>query len=174
MQLSVRLHISKKAVLITLLALVLASAGTALYLLQDNTNPLPQSVKSQIGYKAIYPSKVSQIDPNSYAYQADGKTLSFIVTTNNAHVTFTEQPAPNTLGSDGQPYYPALGLHPYAQFKTKLGPVALAKFWKAGSLKPVGESAILATGGTLLIAHSDKDLTNAQWKTLFDSLKTGQ
>jgi hypothetical protein len=41
-------------------------------------------------------------------------------------------------------------------------------------LKPVGQSAVLASNNTFLIAHSEKNLTNAQWKDLFESLKTSK
>jgi hypothetical protein len=57
-----------------------------------------------------------------------------------------------------------LGIHPYAQFKTKLGQVALTNSGNPEILKPVGQSAVLASGGTFLIAHSEKNLTNNQWK----------
>jgi hypothetical protein len=64
-----------------------------------------------------------------------------------------------------------LGIHPYAQFKSNLGQVALTKFWQSGNLKPVGQSAVLAGSGTFLIAHSEKNLANNQWKELFNSIK---
>jgi hypothetical protein len=62
-------------------------------------------------------------------------------------------------------------IHPYAQFKSNLGQVALTKFWQSGNLKPEGQSAVLASNGTFLIAHSERNLTNTQWKGLFESLK---
>jgi hypothetical protein len=171
MRLNLSLNVTRKVAVISVAAAVVAAAGAIVLVKLDSKSPVPTSIARQLSYKTIYPAKVSQIDPASYNYQADQKTLSFTVAADNTKVAFTEQAAPDSLGTDGQAYYPALGLHPYAQFKTKLGPVALAKFWQSGSLKPVGESAILASGGTFLIAHSEKSLTNAEWKNLFDSLK---
>ncbi|HSX45803.1 MAG TPA: hypothetical protein VLG27_02230 [Candidatus Saccharimonadia bacterium] len=151
--------------------ILLIGAGGAFYITHSYKNPLPANIKSQVSYKAIYPSKTKQIDPASYDYRPDQKTLTFIANVAGNNIVFTEQPAPESLGSAGQIYYPALGIHPYAQFATKLGPVALARFWQSGSLKPAGQSGILASGGTFLTAHSDKNLTNTEWKDLFDSLK---
>lgn len=170
MRLNINLKISKRAAIITATVLTLAATATIFYLSQWSHNPLPPEVKRQLGYRVLYPSKTSRIDPASYDYQTDKKTLTFSVNMENQRVVFTEQPAPDNLGQDGQVYYPALGIHPYAQFKTKLGTVALTKFWQSGSLKPVGQSGILASNGTVLIAHSEESLTNAEWKDLFDSL----
>lgn len=87
------------------------------------------------------------------------------------NLVVSQQPAPESLGLNDQPYYPAIGIHPYAQFKTSLGTVALTKFWQSATLTPTGQSAILASQGTMLVAHSENSLTNQQWKSLFDSLK---
>jgi len=171
MQLSINLKLSKKAAATIVAVLVLIAAGIIFYLEQANRDPLPPNLKKQVTYKIAYPSKISQIDTGSYQYQADKQVLNFNVATDDSTVVFTEQPAPSALGSDTQAYYPALGIHPYAQFQTKLGLVVLTRFWQAGNFKPVGQSAILATHGTFLIAHSEKNLTNAEWKDLFESLK---
>jgi uncharacterized protein YxeA len=165
------IRIPKKA-LVLLLVLIVAVLGSVYYSKQNNKNPLPENIRGVISYKIIYPSSTKQIDSKSFNYQTDKKTLSFKVNTGASNVVFAEQQAPEALGSDTQAYYPALGIHPYAQFKTKLGQVALTKFWQSGNLKPVGQSAVLASNGTLLIAHAEKDLTNSQWKNLFQSLKT--
>lgn len=133
-------------------------------------NPLPSDIKRQVSYGVVYPGKTSEIDAGSYAYRSDASSLTFKVNKFDTKIVFTEQPAPASLGGN-QPYYPALGVHPYAQFNTKLGPVALVKFWQSGSLKPIGQTGFLSANGTLLIAHSDKQLANDQWKQLFDSLK---
>jgi hypothetical protein len=168
MQLKLNLNLSKKAVVLTLLVIILVSAATALYLTKNNSNPIPTDIKNKADFKVIYPSKTSQIDKSSYQYQDEQNTLTFNVIKDGDKII---QPAPDNLGSDSQPYYPALGIHPYAQFKTSLGQVALTKFWQSQTLKPAGQSAVLASGGTLLIANSQKNLSNAEWKNLFESLK---
>jgi hypothetical protein len=164
------IRIPKKALTLLLVLTIAVSVGVY-YSKQYNKNPLPENIRGVVSYKVVYPSNTKQIDSKSFNYQTDKKTLSFKVNTGASNVVFTEQQAPNALGSDTQAYYPALGIHPYAQFKTKLGQVALTKFWQSGNLKPVGQSAVLASNGTFLIAHTEKNLTNDQWKNLFQSLK---
>jgi hypothetical protein len=161
----------KPVFLIIPAVLVMAVLGAFLVPKLTKSSPIPADIAKQVSYRVIYPSKTHQIAPASFDYEPDQKTLSFIVNHNHKNVVFTEQPAPDTLAANGQVYYPALGLHPYAQFQTNLGPVALAKFWKSGSLDPVGQSGVLATNGVLLVAHTDKNMTNTEWKDLFNSLQ---
>jgi hypothetical protein len=169
-----RLNIHKKLSKIffaSSLLLLMAAGGWLFYIHQSSKNPLPDSIKQQAGFKLVYPASNAQINPNSYNYQSNQKVLSFSANYSGSNIVFSEQQVPNSLGTDTQDYYPTLGLHPYAQFKTGLGVVALTKFWLSGSLKPAGESGIMVSSGTLLTAHTSKLLTNQQWKDLFDSLK---
>lgn len=169
MQLNINIRITKQ-VLVIVTVILLAAAGSLLYLKSANSNPLPKTIKDRVNFKIIYPrNQVAPIKQNSYRYQQN--VLSFQVRFAGADIAFSEQRAPESLGSGDQIYYPTLGIHPYAQFKTDQGPVALTKFWESGSLQPVGQAGVLAAKGTLLTAHSDKILTNQQWKDLFENLK---
>jgi hypothetical protein len=161
----------KKLASIILLALILLGAGLLAYNQSSNKNPLPDNIKHQITYKVLYPTPKAGELSSSYSYQAEQKTLSFLLKKFGSKISITEQPAPDSLGSGNQIYFQALGIHPYAQFVSKLGPVALTKFWESNTLDPKGQSGILVSKGTLLIAHPDKALTNDQWKQLFNSLK---
>ena len=146
-----------------------------IYLSQITPNPLPKTIKNQITFKVIYPvSELVKIDATSYQYDADQRILNFTVNFDGHGVSFNEQLAPESLGSDSQPYFQAIGIHPYAQFKVSLGQVALTKFWQSGTLIPTGQSALLSSSGTLVTAHYEKSLSNQQWKTLFESLKITQ
>lgn len=161
-----------KILTIGISVIVISAAGVLIYELLQPKNPVPTKIKKQISYKVIYPPSSTIVNPNSgYEYKTEDKTLTFSSKSSGATIVLVQQPAPDTLSANGQVYYPALGIHPYAQFQSKLGPVALTKFWKSSSLEPAGQSGVLATNGTLLIARSDKDLTNAQWKDFFDTLK---
>ena len=172
MHLRINIKISRKLLTVVSILLILMVVAATLYLKQNAKTPLPSDIKNHVSFKVIYPaSDRTKVDTNSFVYQAKDKTLSFNVSYNGAKVIFAEQKAPDELGSDTQAYYPALGIHPYAQFKTDLGQVALTKFWQTGNFKPIGQSAVLASRGTFVIAHSDKDLTNQQWKSLFESVK---
>lgn len=136
-----------------------------------NQSPLPADIKNQISYKAVYPSSSTGKLMSDYQYKSDENTLNFTVSNSNTNIVFAEQPAPESLGSGNQIYYQALGVHPYAQFNSKLGPVALVNFYQTGSLKPVGQTAILVADGTMVVAHSANNLTNEKWKQIINSLK---
>jgi hypothetical protein len=172
MHLNIRFKIPKKIFLIFTLLLVLTASGIVAFLHFRSKNPLPGDLKQHVSFGVIYPASHSaQVDKNSFVYQSKQKVLSFNVNFASAKIAYSEQEAPSSLGSDTQAYYPALGIHPYAQFKSNIGQVALTKFWQSGNLKPTGQSAVLASDNTFLIAHSEKSLTNAQWKELFTSVK---
>ena len=158
-----------------ILPATIIALAAGVYLFKPNASPIPPAVKSQFSFKAIYPTaKAGKLDASGYTYSQADKTLSFNIVPSGNKIVFTEQSAPNSVSSGSQVYYPALGLHPYAQFQSKLGPVALAKFYVSGNLTPKGQSALLVAQGTLVIAHPDKNLTNARWKDLFDNLKISQ
>jgi hypothetical protein len=160
---------SKKLLFIPALIFILAGC---IFLLahKQAKNPLPPAIKSRISYRFVYPAKTNSISQVSYKYQADQSVLTFSSHAEGTKVVFIEQPAPASLGAGNQIYFPAIGIHPYAQFQSKLGPVALTKFYKPNTLDPAGQTGILAAHGTLVIAHPDKDLSNDQWKNLFNSL----
>lgn len=171
MKLTLEIKPTKKVWLVIVGVLAIILIALLAYLHNANANPLPDSIKKQVSFKVIYPGSSAIISSPAYQYQSDQKILSYVTKYNGVPVTFQEQPAPPNLGSDSQIYYPVIGIHPYAQFSVSLGTVALTKFYQAGNLKPFGQSAVLATHGTLVIANSGHPLTNEQWKSLFESLK---
>jgi hypothetical protein len=160
-----------KKIIILLAGILIITAIIAIYFLNRSNNPLPANIKQQINYKVVYPTSGTGKLTNNYSYEPQSQTLTFSANSNGNKIVFAEQPAPPSLGAGSQIYFPAIGLHPYAQFQSRLGPVALVKFYQSGSLKPAGESAVLASNGTLVIAHSAKNLTNEQWKSLITTLK---
>jgi len=138
-----------------------------------NKNPLPAHIRSQVSYRVAYPEgATTAVDTSKITYQPEDKVLTFNVKAFDTTIVLTEQPAPSALGQGQQVYFQALGIHPYAQFASKLGPVALTKLWQQGTLDIGGQTAILASSaGTMVLARPDKDLSNEQWLTFFNSLK---
>jgi hypothetical protein len=152
--------------------LILIITGGIFFIGHSTKSPLPKDINDQVNFKVIYPSShAAQIQPSSYNYHQQQKVLNFKVNYAGSPIVFSQQPAPRNIGLDTQSYLPALGIHPYAQFDTALGQVALTKFYQSGNLKLFSQSAVLVSQDTLLIATSSKSLTNEQWKSLFDSLK---
>jgi hypothetical protein len=183
MKLEVRFNFSREMLLNCLAALLILGGSFTLWVSMRqpmankpaaNSSPVPAQIREQMSYKAIYPADTSVIDGSSFAYQAQQQMLSFNAEVANNQVNFSEEPAPSSIGTGNQVYFQAIGLHPFAQFESELGPVALARFYDSKSLNPAGESAVLASHGTLVIAHSTTQLGNDTWKNLFNSLKLGQ
>jgi hypothetical protein len=170
----IRISVKKRYLILMLLLAFVGGGGFYTYANKTNANPLPDNLKNQISFKIIYPENTGHIDESSFLYKTESKVLSFSVKKEDKKIVFTEQTAPENVGDGNQVSFQAIGLHPYANFQSKLGPVALAKFWESKNLDPYGQSAFLVSNGTLLNAHSDKDLTNAEWKDLINSLKVSQ
>ncbi len=174
MEVKLSLKFNKRLVLSLLAVAGLAALLFGIYRVIQSKNPLPPDIKKQLSFAAIYPGDTKSIDANSYSYKTDDKSLSYELHLGDKRVAITEQPAPESLVDPGQIYYQSLGVRPYAQFQSRLGPVALVKFYEAGTLKAQGQTAILSVKGMLLLAHPDKDLTNAEWKNFFNSLKVSR
>ena len=172
MRLRFELHITKKLVIALLAIVLLVSTGVFVFLKEQNKVPLPVDLKQHVKFKVLYPQpKQAQIQASSYIYQSKERILTFKADYAGTTIVFTQQPAPLNIGKDTQSYAASLGIHPYAQFQTNLGQVALTKFYQSGNLKLFSQSAVLVSQGTLLTATSEKPLTNQQWKNLLDSLK---
>lgn len=139
--------------------------------LTDN-NPLPASIQKQLEYPVAYPD-ADTIDLATVQYQSTEKTLSYVAKIEGEEVVVTQQPSAESLADGSQILFQALGLRPYAQFQSKHGPVALAKFYETATLAPKGQSAVLTFKKTLLVAtpKDNKELSNQQWKDFFDNLK---
>lgn len=165
----------KKNVLALVAALVVLGVATGvLFYLNNASNPLPSDIKNQLSYKAVYPPSGLGTIIDSYQYNQNDRVLTFSLRKFDTKIVFVEQKAPESLGANGQVYFPAIGIHPYAQFQSKIGPAALTKFYKSGNLEQFSQSGVLYSEGTLVWVGSQKNLTNDQWKTLFDGLKVSK
>jgi hypothetical protein len=134
-------------------------------------SPVPNSIKQQVNFKVIYP-KNTPIDSSSWKYTDVSHSLAFNAKIDNISVIFTEQKTPLAYQDDRAAYDRFIGsLRPFANFNTPLGTVSLAHFVTSGDYSPIGQTAILNTHDTLLLAHPDKDLTDDQWQRLFKTIK---
>ncbi len=157
--------------------LVVTAAALVLYILAASSgSPIPKTVSQQANFKTVYPSddKIVQGGKSGYQFQSEQKAIVFKVNYQGAMMSVTEQTAPPNLASDTGVYFSALGLHPVAQFDSKLGPVAILNFYKNKTLEPAGQSGLLVANKTMVIANpidAKTRLSNEQWKNFFDSLK---
>jgi hypothetical protein len=137
------------------------------------SSPVPANIKHQINFRVIYPKKYP-IDTNSWKYLSSEKTLSFNAVINNNSVTITEQKAPLAYQNDKAAYNRFIGsLRPSANFDSPLGSVALTNFVTASDYQTVGATGILNAKGTMLLAHPTNNISEDDWRNLFNSMKVG-
>lgn len=135
---------------------------------------VPPYVRTQASlahFSIIYPSDFS-IDASSWKYLPDQKSVQFKATKNGTGVVFTEEATPLAYQNDVASYNRFIGsLRPRANFDVPLGTVSISNFVTQGDYQVVGETGILNTNGTLLLAHPDKNVSDDDWRALFESLK---
>ncbi len=135
-------------------------------------SPMPQYIRDQVKFTLIYPSGYT-ISPTSWQYLSQDQAVEFTVHKDGRDVVFTEEATPLAYQDDAAAYNRFIGnLRPRANFNVPLGTVSIANFVTAGDYQVVGESGILNTHGTLLVAHPQaKQPTDDEWRALFESLK---
>ena len=142
-------------------------------LMADNKSPLPASLKQQISFLAIYPTVTDKlsVDQTSLSYQSAAKTLTFTANYKDTAIIVSEQSAPGDTTNPDLVYYQSLGLHPVTEIQTKPGLAVIVNFYTAGNFDSVGQNAILAKDGTLVIAHPDSNLSPTSWKDFFNNFR---
>jgi hypothetical protein len=137
-------------------------------------SPVPSNIKSQVSFKIFYPSGDYVIDATTWKYLPGTKTLNFMAKEGDSSVVFTEQETPLAYANDQAAYQRFIGgLKPSATFDSPQGSVSITGFVTSDSFQNVGKTAILNAQGTLVLVHPSVDLTDDQWKALFQSLNVG-
>jgi hypothetical protein len=171
-QLEVNSRLVKK-VLISLVVILLVGTGAFVgYKKLANKNPLPLDIKQQLSFPTIYPKGSLQdgVNQDSISYHAAEKTLNYTVQAAGTEIILSEQPASGNSSKPNLVYYQSLGLHPVTEIQTDIGLAVLVNFYTSGDLNSVGQDAVLANNGTLLIAHPAKNLSPEAWKSFFNDL----
>lgn len=151
--------------------LVILTVSLVIKLWPQGPSPVPQAIRSEVSFEIIYPNGYS-IDQKSWKYLSSTRTVQFIAKKDGYTVVFTEQPTPLAYQNDQGAYDRFIGsLRPSASFSVPLGTVSLSNFVTSGDFQVVGVTGILKVKGTLLLAHPDTQLTDDQWRSLFESLK---
>ena len=152
-------------------ALVILTVTLVIKFWPQGPSPVPQTIRSEASFKIIYPNGYS-IDQKSWKYINNTQTVQFIAKKDAYTVVFTEQPTPLAYQNDQGAYDRFIGsLRPNANFNVPLGTVSLSNFVTSGDFQVVGVTGILKVKDTLLLAHPDTQLTDDQWRSLFESLK---
>lgn len=135
-------------------------------------SPVPPQIRSAAGFTIIYPQGY-QVSPSSWDYSTSQKIVTFTATKDGVAVVFSEQRTPLAYQDDAAAYNRFIGgLRPRINFEVPLGTVSIANFVTAGDYQIVGESGILNTHNTLIVAHPQtKQPSDDQWRDVFQSLQ---
>ena len=155
-------------------AVIILSIFLTIHFWPKAPSPVPANIQREAGFTIMYP------DPRGYSYKNAGwsytpkdGSVSFTVKKDGYSVAFNEQETPLAYQNDVASYNRFIGsLRPSANFDVPLGTVSITNFVTAGDYQVVGKTGILNAQNTLLLAHPDTDLTDNQWRELFESLQT--
>lgn len=141
---------TKRTPLLILLALVVTTAGGSYWYFAHNTKvPIPASVRSEVNFPLMYPSKLPNgfsIDKNSFSVKS-GVVLFSANDANGTKIAFTVQPRPSTFAFDT--FYKQ-GLSDATTFDTPVGQAAIGNV----NGHPLGS---LATDQSWLLVSSVSD-----------------
>lgn len=132
-------------------------------------SPLPSGITKQAHFAIFTPATdQATIQSSSVSYDSSQALLTYVSTMpNGTKLTFSEQATPEGFSDIPQAYDKLVEqMGRYATIDTVNGKVYLTKQPKAGS----NQVAALNDRGTLLFVRSSKDLSEDQWRQLFNSM----
>ena len=149
-------------------ALCLVAAAIALFLFAKNPPAIPQNIQKQVNFVIFYPQENAQtsIQKTTIKYNSQLKQISYIVNFSGRQITFAEQSSPDSFADDPN-FYPKFieSLNGYATFDSINGRVDLTR-----PKEVKNEAAVMNAKGTLLFAKSNGDISEDNWKLLFNSI----
>lgn len=161
--------ITSKKLLIALGLGILLAAGGFFYW-QRTTTGIPNKIVKQANFTLYYPEDGAdwRVDRKSLTYSEETRVLSMRLQGPNQAVTINQQATPAAF-TDIANYYAKLldKLHQYSEFQTGIGRVTLTR---PEELKG-GQSAVVSVRDTLMFANPERDMSDAEWRQFFDSLK---
>lgn len=146
-----------------------AVVGT-IYLVQRQ-GILPQNIQRQLDFKPFVVSSNStslHVNKSSYKYDPSQQGLSFTISADSyGLLTVSEQTTPQAF-IDIPDYYTKLldTLNRYSVFDDSLGTVYLIH----PKDQKTGQTAVLNASGVLMFVRSTKDLSDEQWRQIFNQL----
>lgn len=154
----------KRKIIIVIVALVLAGAGSYWFFAIRSNEPIPANVRSKVSFPLLYPSKLPQgfsIDQKSFSVQS-GVVLYSANNPTGDKVAFSVQPRPATFAFDT--FYKQ-GLNGASTFDTPLGQAAVGQ----ANGQPIGS---LATDQSwLLISSVSKKVGSSALRQILQSVK---
>lgn len=127
---------------------------------------LPKDIKKQVNFVVFYPTgSQAVIEKSSFKYDSSLKLLSFDTNFAGKQITFAEQGTPDSFVDDSN-FYPKFidSLNGYATFSSIQGQVDLTVPKEFNN-----QTGVMNAKGTLLFAKSSGNISEDNWKQLFNS-----
>ena len=157
------------SVFISIAGFLIISVIVFLFISSSSQPPIvPNDIISQVNFPIFYPpvSQQMTVEAGSYRYAKSLGQVTFIVNFDNKHITFAEQSSPDSFAADPS-FYTAFvqKLGGYANFDSVNGRVDLTRPAQVNN-----ETGVMNAKGTLLFAKSTGDISEDNWKLLFNAL----
>lgn len=132
---------------------------------------LPPAVASKVTFPVFMPDgeATATYDQTTVSYQADADVLSYTAKlAGGEELYINQQPTPESFIDIPQAYDKLIAsLQPYSTFDTANGRVSLTKPKELNGK----QSAVMNAKGTLMFIRSETDLSDSQWRQVFNNLK---
>lgn len=146
--------------------LVLGSGAWLIYTHAHPKNAIPAVIAKQLDFtpRILTSNTASALSlaPQTYKYDAATKVLSFETLVESIKVVISEQPYPDILVYDKL----VNAFNVYSEIDTKAGKVSLGRPKENNG----GQAAVIHSDNLLIFGKPDKDLTDMQWKEIFNNL----
>jgi hypothetical protein len=163
---------SSRLLIIGIVSVILLGAiGFGLIHVFKTKYPIPKPIASKITFVIFYPTNdsVVKVDRDTIKYDTGNGLLSFVARMpNGTKIILSEQATPESF-VDILPAYTALieRLQGYSSFETPNGKVSLTHPKELQGL----QSALMNAKGTLMFARPEKNISDADWHRIFNSLQ---
>ena len=130
---------------------------------------IPKNIQSEVTSVIFVPNSPQVVNQKGTAkYNGNLKLLSYKANVFGVNAVISEQPTPETFTDIPQVYQKVLdSWNDYEDFNVPQGTVYLTR---PGG-KNATEAGVMNSKGTLLFVKPDKDLTDTQWRQLFNSIE---
>ena len=153
--------------------IVLAVAAmVGAYVYNSRPSVIPSAIRRQANFAIFYPNPSKQIYilPSSFKYDTSLSQVAFAARFANRSITFAEQSSPDSFAATPTFYANFITkLGGYATFSSIDGTVSLTEPAQVNA-----QTAVMNTKGTLLFAKSSNDMSENNWRLLFNSLSFTQ
>lgn len=157
-------------VIVIVLALALVIAGVLFW--RSSQPPIPKNIKQQTNFLLYYPSPQSaKIDKATIKYDTSNKLVSFVANQEaGAKFVFSMQASPVEFSEVPESYNKYIErLSMTTSFDSTQGKVDITN--PEGQ---TGQTAVMNSKGTLLFVTANKQLSEDEWHSLFNTLRTIQ